>query len=167
MEAEAVMEVWATEKTKWDAGRARFEQEEARWVQLADSMEDELSQWEQELEELSTQAKDQIAAAPDRRRLMQRFDVLLFSREAYSSMLCGGTSRSRCRACIGLSTCLQQRRRCEKPCRVSWRPQMGRSRRTRPPVGFFINHWGPPPGRGTQCSDSCPTQSSRPVSICV
>lgn len=80
-EAEAEAEVWAAE-------RARFEQEEARLAQLADSMENERTHWEQEREELAALAKDQIAAAADGlRALVQRFDVPLFSRESGPGVL--------------------------------------------------------------------------------
>ena len=76
MEAEVDAKAWATE-------RARFEQEEKRWAQVAEGIESERARWEQEREELSAQAKDQVAAAADGlRALVQRFDVPLFSRES-------------------------------------------------------------------------------------
>ena len=75
-EAEVDAKAWATE-------RARFEQEEKRWAQVAEGIESERARWEQEREELSAQAKDQVAAAADGlRALVQRFDVPLFSRES-------------------------------------------------------------------------------------
>ena len=82
-EAGAETVAWATERATWTAERSRFEQEEARWTQLAEGIETERTRWEQEREELTVQAKDQIAAAADGlRALVQRFDVPLFSRES-------------------------------------------------------------------------------------
>ena len=82
-EAERVRTEAEVEAGAWAAERARFEQEEKRWAQVSDRIESERARWEQEREELSAQAKDQVAAAADGlRALVQRFDVPLFSRES-------------------------------------------------------------------------------------
>ena len=82
-EAERVRVEAEVEAGAWAAERARYEQEEKRWAQVSDRIESERARWEQEREELSAQAKDQVAAAADGlRALVQRFDVPLFSRES-------------------------------------------------------------------------------------
>jgi NADH dehydrogenase [ubiquinone] 1 alpha subcomplex assembly factor 7 len=52
-EAERVRTEAEVEAEAWAAERARFEQEEKRWAQVADGIESERARWEQEREELS------------------------------------------------------------------------------------------------------------------
>ena len=79
----AAVAAWAVEKASWASERQLFEQEKARWAGLSETLEHERELWDLEREELSAQAKDQIAlAAEGLRGLVQRFDVPLFSRES-------------------------------------------------------------------------------------
>ncbi|KAI0287600.1 Up-regulated during septation-domain-containing protein, partial [Russula brevipes] len=72
---------WNAERAMWEAERSIFEQEKQQWEGLTETLENERAMWEQEREELTAQAKDQIAdAAEGLRILVQRFDIPLFSR---------------------------------------------------------------------------------------
>ena len=83
MEAEEAAASWDVEKASWASERALFGQEKERWAGLSGTLDSERELWELEREELTAQAKDQIAdAANGLRGLIQLYDIPLFSRES-------------------------------------------------------------------------------------
>jgi len=93
-EAEAAAAAWAVEKASWVSERELFEQERGLWAGLSGTLESERERWELVREELTAQAKYQIANAADGLRdLIQRFDVPLFSRESGLAVLVDALGR--------------------------------------------------------------------------
>ena len=91
-EVERVRTEVEVEAEAWVAERARFERRRhaGRSLQTASKM----TRWEQEHEELTTQAKDQIASVADGlRALVQQFDVPLFSHESVLGVLVDALQR--------------------------------------------------------------------------
>ena len=94
MEVEEAAAAWGVEKASWASERALFGQEKERWAGLSETLESERELWELEREELTAQAKDQIAdAANGLRSLIQRYDVPLFSRESGLGVLVDALGR--------------------------------------------------------------------------
>ena len=120
-----------TEAGSEDEGCARFEQEEQRWAQVANAINSERVRREQEREEFSTQAEDQVGVAVDGlRALVQRFNVSLFSRESGPGILINATTAPRgiYREPRSPSFYSQRKSRNEMPCRTSWIPLRVRSK---------------------------------------
>jgi hypothetical protein len=93
-EAEDAAAAWDFEKASWASERALFGQERERWAELSATLESEREMWELEREELTAQAKDQVAdAANGLRGLIQRFDIPLFSRESGLGVLVDAVER--------------------------------------------------------------------------